>query len=132
MKYLNDAELTDALKKLGVTSEEAQERANGIKNTSISIIYSTKKTTRTVHNGIVSLKFGCPFQKSALKALILTTFLPQEEESIGVDLGDNFYAKWSRDTANLVGGLSFKLPDEIQKSSKEEKPSTPDDDDNDL
>lgn len=128
MKYLTDAELTESLKKLGVTSAEAQEKANSIKNTSITIIYSTKKSTRTVHNGIVSLKYGCPFQKAALKALILTTFLPQEEEAIGIDLGDNFYAKWSRDSSNLVGGLMFKLPEDIKKEEKAEKPSTPDDD----
>lgn len=131
MIYLTDAELSELLKKNGVTSAMAQEAANSIRNTSITIIYSSKKVTRTVHNGIVSLKYGCPFQKAALKALILTTLLPEEEEAFGVDLGDGFYAKWSRDTNNLVGGLSFKLPDEIKKSeSKEEKPV--DDDDGEL
>lgn len=131
MKYLTDIELADALKKAGVTSADAQEAANGIKNTSITILYVTKKATRTVHNGIVSLKFGCPFQKSALKSLILTNLLPESEEAYGVDLGDGFFAKWSRDTSNLVGGLSFKLPDEIQKSS-EKKAEKPDDDDEEL
>lgn len=127
MKYLTDSELTELLKKNGVTAADAQEAANGIKNTSITILYVTKKVTRTVHNGIVSLKFGCPFQKAALKALILTTLLPEAEEAYGVDLGDGFFAKWSRDTSNLVGGLSFKLPDEIKKSEKAEKPSIDDD-----
>lgn len=127
MIYLNDSELTELLKKNGVTASDAQEAASSIKNTSITIIFSTKKCTRTVHNGIVSLKWGCPFQKQALKALILTTLLPQEEEALGVDLGDGFYAKWSRDTSNLVGGLSFKLPDEIAKSEKVK----PDDDGDD-
>lgn len=126
MKYLTDSELTELLKKNGVTAADAQEAANGIKNTSITILYVTKKVTRTVHNGIVSLKFGCPFQKAALKALILTTLLPEAEEAYGVDLGDGFFAKWSRDTSNLVGGLSFKLPDEIKKSEKAEKPSIDD------
>lgn len=128
MKYLTDVELTELLKKNGVTAADAQEAADGIKNTSITILYVTKKVTRTVHNGIVSLKFGCPFQKAALKALILTNLLPETEESYGIDLGDGFFAKWSKDTSNLVGGLSFKLPDEIKKSSKEEKPTSPDDD----
>ena len=129
MKYLTDNELADALKKAGVTAADAQEAANGIKNTSITVLYVTKKATRTIHNGIVSLKYGCPFQKAALKALILTTLLPEGEEALGVDLGDGFFAKWSRDTSNLVGGLSFKLPDEIKKSeSKVEKP----DDDEEL
>ena len=127
MKYLTDNELADALKKAGVTAADAQEAANSIKNTSITILYVTKRITRTVHNGIVSLKFGCPFQKSALKSLILTNLLPESEEAYGVDLGDGFFAKWSRDTSNLVGGLSFKLPDEIQKSS-EKKVEKPDDD----
>ena len=131
MKYLTDNELADALKKAGVTAADAQEAANGIKNTSITILYVTKKVTRTIHNGIVSLKFGCPFQKSALKSLILTNLLPESEEAYGVDLGDGFFAKWSRDTSNLVGGLSFKLPDEIQKSS-EKKAEKPDDDDEEL
>ena len=131
MKYLTDTELADALKKAGVTAADAQEAANNIKNTSITILYVTKKETRTIHNGIVSLKFGCPFQKSALKSLILTNLLPEAEEAYGVDLGDGFFAKWSRDTTNLVGGLSFKLPDEIQKSS-EKKVEKPDDDDEEL
>lgn len=131
MKYLTDVELADALKKAGVTAADAQEAANNIKNTSITILYVTKKETRTIHNGIVSLKFGCPFQKSALKSLILTNLLPEAEEAYGVDLGDGFFAKWSRDTTNLVGGLSFKLPDEIQKSS-EKKVEKPDDDDEEL
>ena len=130
MKYLTDNELADALKKAGVTAADAQEAANSIKNTSITILYVTKKVTRTIHNGIVSLKFGCPFQKSALKSLILTNLLPESEEAYGVDLGDGFFAKWSRDTSNLVGGLSFKLPDEIQKSEK--KVEKPDDDDEEL
>ena len=130
MKYLTDVELADALKKAGVTAADAQEAANNIKNTSITILYVTKKETRTIHNGIVSLKFGCPFQKSARKSLILTNLLPEAEEAYGVDLGDGFFAKWSRDTTNLVGGLSFKLPDEIQKSS--EKVEKPDDDDEEL
>ena len=128
MKYLTDEQLSEFLKKNGVTAADAQEAANGIKNTSITILFVTKKVTRTVHNGIVSLKYGCPFQKAALKALILTTLLPESEEAYGVDLGDGFYAKWSRDTSNLVGGLSFKLPDEIKKTQKEEKPTSPDDD----
>lgn len=129
MKYLTDNELADALKKAGVTASDAQEAANGIKNTSITILFVTKRITRTVHNGIVSLKYGCPFQKAALKSLILTNLLPEGEEAYGVDLGEGFFAKWSRDTSNLVGGLSFKLPDEIKKSeSKEEKPSVDDDD----
>lgn len=128
MKYLTDLELTEALKKAGVTAADAQEAANSIKNTSITILYVTKKVTRTVHNGIVSLKYGCPFQKAALKSLILTNLLPQEEEAYGVDLGDGFFAKWSKDTSNLVGGLSFKLPDEIKKTQKEEKPEPSDDD----
>lgn len=123
MKYLTDAELADALKKAGITAADAQEAANGIKNTSITVLFASKKVTRTVHNGIVSLKYGCPFQKAALKSLILTNLLPEGEEAYGVDLGDGFYAKWSKDTSNLVGGLSFKLPDEIKKESKEEKPS---------
>ena len=127
MKYLTDAELTELLKKNGVTAADAQEAANGIKNTSITILYVTKKVTRTVHNGIVSLKYGCPFQKAALKSLILTNLLPEAEEAYGVDLGDGFFAKWSRDTSNLVGGLSFKLPEEIKKSEKAEKPSDADD-----
>lgn len=126
MIYLTDKELAELLKKNGVSTADAQEAADSIKNTSITIIWSTKKGTRTIHNGIVSLKFACPFQRLALKALILTSLLPQEEESYGVDLGDGFFAKWSRDTSNLVGGLSFKLPDEIKKS-KTEKPS-PDED----
>ena len=130
MKYLTDNELADALKKAGVTAADAQEAANGIKNTSITVLYVTKKATRTIHNGIVSLKYGCPFQKAALKALILTTLLPESEEALGVDLGDGFFAKWSRDTSNLVGGLSFKLPDEIKKS--ESKVEKPDDDDEEL
>lgn len=132
MKYLTDSELTELLKQNGVTSSDAQEAANGIKNTSITILYVTKKVTRTVHNGLVSLKYGCPFQKAALKALILTTLLPESEDSYGVDLGDGFYAKWSRDTTNLVGGLSFKLPDEIAKPSKEEKAEKPSIDDEEL
>lgn len=129
MKYLTDEQLSELLKKNGVTAADAQEAANGIKNTSITVLYVTKKVTRTIHNGIVSLKYGCPFQKQALKALILTTLLPEEEESYGIDLGDGFYAKWSRDTSNLVGGLSFKLPDEIRKSESkaESKPSVDDD-----
>lgn len=127
MLYLTDAQLAELCQKNGVTNAAAQEAANAVKNTSITIIYSSKKCTRTVHNGIVSLKYGCPFQKMALKSLILCSLLPQEEESYGIDLGDNFYAKWSRDTNNLVGGLSFKLPDEITKSSKEEKAVKPDD-----
>ena len=131
MKYLTDNELADALKKAGRTAADAQEAANSIKNTSITILYVTKRITRTVHNGIVSLKFGCPFQKTALKSLILTNLLPESEEAYGVDLGDGFFAKWSRDTSNLVGGLSFKLPDEIQKSS-EKKVEKPDDDDEEL
>ena len=131
MKYLTDTELADALKKAGVTAADAQEAANNIKNTSITILYVTKKETRTIHNGIVSLKFGCAFQKSALKSLILTNLLPEAEEAYGIDLGDGFFAKWSRDTTNLVGGLSFKLPDEIQKSS-EKKVEKPDDDDEEL
>ena len=131
MKYLTDNELADALKKAGRTAADAQEAANSIKNTSITILYVTKRITRTVHNGIVSLKFGCPFQKTALKSLILTNLLPEGEEAYGVDLGDGFFAKWSRDTSNLVGGLSFKLPDEIQKSS-EKKVEKPDDDDEEL
>lgn len=126
MKYLTDSELAELLKQNGVTSSDAQEAANGIKNTSITILYVTKKVTRTVHNGIISLKYACPFQKAALKALILTTLLPEAEEAYGVDLGDGFFAKWSRDTTNLIGGLSFKLPDEIQKSEKTEKPSIDD------
>lgn len=126
MIYLNDQELSELLKKNGITAEMAQEAANSIKNTSISIIFSTKKCTRTVHNGIVSLRYGCPFQKVALKSLILTSLLPQEEEAYGVDLGDNFYAKWSRDSSNLVGGLAFRLPEEVQKSEK--KPSSSEDD----
>lgn len=130
MKYLTDTELADALKKAGVTASVAQEAANGIKNTSITILYVTKRTSRTVHNGIVSLKYGCPFQKMALKSLILTNLLPEGEEAYGVDLGDGFFAKWSRDTTNLVGGLSFKLPDEIKKS--ESKVEKPDDDDEEL
>ena len=130
MKYLTDNELADALKKVGVTAADAQEAANGIKNTSITVLYVTKKVTRTIHNGIVSLKYGCPFQKAALKALILTTLLPEGEEALGVDLGDGFFAKWSRDTSNLVGGLSFKLPDEVKKS--ESKVEKPDDDDEEL
>lgn len=128
MKYLTDNELADALKKAGVTALDAQEAADNIKNTSITILYVTKKVTRTIHNGIVSLKFGCPFQKNALKYLILTNLLPESEEAYGIDLGDGFYAKWSRDTSNLVGGLSFKLPEEIKKSEKVEKP----DDDEEL
>lgn len=131
MIYLTDSELAEALKKVGVTAADAQEAASSIRNTSITIIFSTKKVTRTVHNGIVSLKYGCPFQKLALKSLILTTLLPEGEEAYGVDLGDGFYAKWSRDSSNLVGGLSFKLPDEIKKSS-EEKTEKPESDDDEL
>ena len=126
MKYLTDNELADALKKAGVTASDAQEAANSIGNTSITILYVNKKLTRTIHNGIVSLKYGCPFQKAALKSLILTNLLPEAEEAYGVDLGDGFFAKWSRDTSNLVGGLNFKLPEEIKKSS--EKVEKPDDD----
>lgn len=132
MKYLTDSELAELLKQNGVTSSDAQEAANGIKNTSITILYVTKKVTRTVHNGLVSLKYGCPFQKAALKALILTNLLPEAEEAYGVDLGDGFFAKWSRDTTNLIGGLSFKLPDEIAKPSKEEKKPSEDDDEGEL
>lgn len=134
MIYLNNEELTDLVKKAGITAQDAQEAADNVKNTSITIVLSTKKVQRVVHNGLVSLKYGCPLQKMALKGLILVSLLPENEESYGIDLGDNLYARWSRDVSNLVGGLSFKLPTELHSSeSKVSKPDTSvDDDDGDL